>query len=186
MVSNPIYIGREPPAKPTAPTRGAATVVIPHYTNGPAEGWTIETSPASSAALDVVSGTGGTELALRYAVGGAASSAPFAAFVFTAGENLARADRLLFSGRADRPMRLSVQLREPAGEVAYRWRRSVYLDTEPRDITVYFDDLRPAGTTPRDLPALANVDSILLVLDTVNTPLGGSGRIWIDDVRYAR
>lgn len=186
IVSNPLYVGPEPPAAPPAPARRPPSAVMPRDTNGPAEGWTIETSPASSAALDVVSGVRGTELALRYAVGGAASSGPFAAFAFTPGPNLARADRLLFTARADRPMRLSVQLREPAGEAGYRWQRSVRVGTEPREITVYFDDLRPAGTTPRELPALASVDAVLLVIDTVNTPLGGSGRIWIDDVRYAR
>jgi hypothetical protein len=186
IVSNPIYVGLDRAARPSAPARTPASAVTPRYANGPAEGWTVETSPASLAALDVVAGARGTELALRYAIGGAASSGPFAAFAFTPGANLARADRLLFAARADRPMRLSVQFREPAGEEGYRWQRSVYLDTEPREITVHVDDLRPVGVTPRPLPMLANVESILLVIDTVNTALGGSGRIWIDDVRYAR
>jgi len=186
IVSNPIYVGWDPAVHPAAPVRPAASAVMPRYTNGPAEGWTIETSPASRAALDVVTGARGTELALRYAIGGAASSGPFAAFAFTPGADLARANRLLFTARADRPMRLSVQLREPAGQDGYRWQRSVYLDTEPREITVYIDDLRPVGMTPRPLPMLANVESILLVIDTMSTALGGSGRIWIDDVRYAR
>lgn len=185
IVSNPIWVGREPAAV-HAPARRAPSAVIPRYINGPAAGWTIEASPASAAALDVVSGARGTELALRYAIGGAASASPFAAFALTAGADLVRADRILFTARADRPMRLSLQMREPAGEADHRWQRSVYLDTEPREITVTFDDLRPVGTTPRDLPALTNVDSILFVIDMVNTPLGGNGRLWIDDVRYAR
>jgi hypothetical protein len=95
-------------------------------------------------------------------------------------------------------MRLSVQLREPgreagaegggeaAAEAGERWHRSVYLDATPRDITVYFDDLTPRGVTSRPQPTLANVHSILFVVDTVNTPLGGNGTIWIDDVTYAR
>jgi hypothetical protein len=186
IVSNALYIGREPTVARAATEQRPASMMMPRYTNGPAEGWTIETSPASRGALDVVAGARGSELALRYAIGGAASSGPFAAFVFTPGANLARADRLLFSARADKPMRLSVQLREPAGEVGHRWLRSVYVDTEPREITVYFDDLRPAGQVPPGVPRLERVDSILLVVDTVNTPLGGSGRIWIDDVRFAR
>lgn len=186
IVSNAIYVGREPAPAAPAPARRAPSAVMPRYTNGPATAWTMEPSPASRAALDVVSGIRGTELALRYAIGGAASASPFAAFALAAGADLARADRLLFIARADRPMRLSVQLRETAGEADHRWQRSVYLDPEPREVIVYFDDLRPVGMTPRDLPTLANVDSILFVVDTVNTPLGGSGRIWIDDVRYAR
>jgi hypothetical protein len=186
IVSNPMYVGRQPAARPAARAPRPASAVMPRYSDGPATGWTIEASVASAAAVDVVKGSRGTELALRYAIGGAASSGPFAAFAFTPGPDLARADRLVFTARADRPMRLSVQLREPAGEAGYRWQRSVHLTTEPRDVTVYFDDLRPAGETPRDLPVLASVDSVLLVVDTTNMPLGGSGRIWIDDVRYAR
>lgn len=186
IVSNAIYVGREPAVTPPPPARRSASLVMPRYTNGPATDWTMETSPASRAALDVVSGVRGTELALRYAIGGAASTSPFAAFALAPGPDLVRADRLLFTARADRPMRLSVQFREPAEEADHRWQRSVYLDTEPREITVYFDDLRPVGMTPRDLPTLAHVDSILFVVDMVNTLLGGNGRIWIDDVRYAR
>jgi hypothetical protein len=186
IVSNAIYVGREPAPTTPAPARRPASAVMARYTNGPATDWTMETSPASRGALDVVSGVRGTELALRYAIGGAASANPFAAFALAAGPDLVRADRLLFTARADRPMRLSVQLREPAGEADHRWQRSVYLDTAPREVIVYFDDLRPVGTTPRDLPTLANVDSILFVIDMVNTPLGGNGRLWIDDVRYAR
>jgi len=186
IVSNPIYVGRSPAPRPSGPARRAPSSVMPRYTNGPAEGWTIATSAGSEAALDVVRGAHGTELALRYAIGGAASSSPFAALTVSAGPNLARADRLLFTARADRPMRLSVQVREPAGQDGYRWQRSVYLDTVPREIAVYFDDMRPAGETPRALPSLADVDSVMFVIDTINTPLGGSGRVWIDDVRYAR
>ena len=59
------------------------------------------------------------------------------------------------------------------------------MDTEPKEITVFFNDLRPiGGAAPQ--PALTAVDSILFVLDTVNTRLGGNGRIWIDDVKYGK
>jgi hypothetical protein len=40
--------------------------------------------------------------------------------------------------------------------------------------------------TSRSRSTLANVQSILFVVDTVNTPLGANGTIWIDNVRYAR
>lgn len=103
-----------------------------------------------------------------------------------AGSGLSEYDRLMFTARADRPMRLSVQLREPGREAGERWHRSVYLDPTPRDITVYFDDMRPRGVTSRPLPTLANVQSILFVVDTVNTPLGGNGTIWMGDLKYGR
>lgn len=186
MLSNPIYVGRDAktvnPAKAYPPAASFAS----QYRDGPATEWTLETSPASLAALDVVPATSGTELALRYALGGAASAGPFAAFVMSAGPAIANHNRLVFTARADRPTRISVQLRQPAGEAGERWHRSVFVDTEPREVTVHFDDLRPIGATTQARPTLANVDSVLFVLDTVNTPLGGNGRIWIDDVKYGR
>jgi len=80
---------------------------------------------------------------------------------------------------------MSVQLREPGTPDGQRWHRSVAMDTEPKEITVFFNDLRPLAAAPPQ-PVLTAIDSILFVLDTVNTPLGGSGRIWIDDVKYGR
>ena len=67
-----------------------------------------------------------------------------------------------------------------------RWQRSVYLDSTPRSVTVYFDDMMPRGVTSRARPTLAIVQSILFVVDTLNTPLGGNGTLWMDDVKYAR
>ena len=186
IVSNPIYVGRDSTRANPATPRRPASRFLTKYGDGEAAGWTVATSPDSRAALDVVRAARGTELVLRYALGGAASASPYAAFTLAAGTALAEYNRIVFTARADRPMRLSIQLREPIGELGERWRRSVFLDTMPREVTVHFDDLKPAGVTTRDRPTLANVDSVLFVVDTVNTPLGGSGRIWIDDVKYGR
>jgi hypothetical protein len=62
----------------------------------------------------------------------------------------------------------------------------VYVDQISHEIIVPFADLRPVDATGSPAPALARVDSLLFVVDTVNTPLGGNGRIWIDDVKYVR
>jgi hypothetical protein len=102
-----------------------------------------------------------------------------------AGAAVAMYDRLMFSARADRPMRLSVQLRasEGGGE---RWHRSVYLDQTPRTVDLPFSEFRPRGTTSSALPVLSKVDAILLVIDTVNAKIGSNGQIQIDDIRLAR
>lgn len=185
MLSNPIYVGRNA-ADVRAGTRPPAREFTSQYGNGAATGWTIETSEASMAAVDVAPAVGGTQLALRYALGGAASASPFAALAMPAGPALQAYDRLMFTARADRPTRLSVQLRSPGGSAGERWHRSVFLDTSPRPIVVYFDDLRPRGVTSGPRPVLSNVQSVLFVIDTVNTQLGSNGRIWIDEVRYGR
>lgn len=186
VVSNPIYVGREVNATPRPATRPEATAFAVQYSDGPASEWTVETSEASLGALDIVSGVDGMQLSLRYGLGGATRSSPFVALVMPAGSAIADHDRLTFTAWANRPMRLSAQLRSPGGELGERWRRSVYLDTSPRTISVYFDDVRATGATSNPLPALEDVRDILFVVDTVNAPVGSSGTVWIDDVRYGR
>ena len=186
VVSNPIYVGRDAGAAPRPATRQRASSYAAQYTGGPASAWTVETSEASLGALDVVSAVDGMELSLRYGLGGTAASSPFVALVMPAGPVLAEHDRLTFTARGNRPMRISVQLRTPEAEVGERWHRSVYLDTSPRTIAVFFDDLRPTGVTSTPSPVLEDVEEILFVVDTVNTPIGASGTLWIDDVRYGR
>jgi hypothetical protein len=183
IVSNPIYVGRDVHPRP-APVLRPVAATESQYTGGETDRWRVETSPRSQAALDVVKTTEGTQLGLRYALGGSTTESAFASFVMTSGPTLPQFDRVTFIGYADRPLRLSVQLREPAqGD---RWQRSVFLDDTPREMTVYFDDMRAAGPTRTERPPLDAIDSVLFVVDTVNTPLGSNGRIWLDDVRYGR
>jgi hypothetical protein len=186
MVSNPIYVGRasaEPIASPQVPPPSTFAF---QYRDGPASTWRVEHSPASLGAIDEVDAVTGQQLSLRYALGGNTSSSAFTAFVMPAGADLPSYDRLMFTGRADHPMRMSVQIRERGGAAGERWHRSVYLEPTAREISVSFDDMRPRGETSRPRPILANVESVLFVLDTVNTPLGGNGTLWLDDVRYAK
>ncbi len=186
IVSNPIYVGREAGATEVSGARQAAAGFAVQYDNGPASDWAIETSSTSLGALDVVTAVGGTQLSLRYGLGGTMAANPFVALVMPAGSAISEHDRLMFTAWANRPMRLSVQLRQPDGEAGERWHRSVFLDSSPRTISVYFDDLRASGVTSSPLPVPEDVEAILFVVNTVNTPVGASGTLWIDDVRYAR
>ena len=186
IVSNPVYVGREGQADPRPPPARPVTATETQYTDGAADRWTVETSSASRAAFDVTKTMAGTNIAFRYALGGSTGDSAYAALAMASGASLRNFDRLVFTANADRPMRLSVQLRAPGGADGERWQRSVYLDDRPREITVYFDDLRPAGPTRTERPPLDAIDSILFVVDTVNTALGSNGRVWIDDVKYAR
>jgi hypothetical protein len=123
---------------------------------------------------------------LRFALSGTASDHPYAAFTAPATAAIADYDRVVFTARADRPMRLSVQLRAPGGEDGRRWRRSVYVDQTPRAVAVRFADLRPIGSTDGATPVLADIQSVLFVVDAANTSIGSNGQIWIDNVAYAR
>jgi len=180
VVTNPIYI-RNGDDEPEA--RGDATSSAAQYENGEAPGWRIETSPRSKAALDVARTASGTELVLRWAIGGTKAESPYAAVAMPAGDALPAYDRLMFMARADRSMRMSVQFRLQNGS---RWRRSVHLDGTARPIAVFFDDVRPIDpTSERRLP-LGQVRDVLFVVDTVNASPGSAGQFRIDDVKYGR
>ena len=187
IVTNPIYVGRSATEERVRDTHARPTQFAMVYENGPATGWTVEKGPLSDAALDVVgSAGGGSQLLIRYAVGGSVSMSPYAAFIVPAGPALPKHDRLVFNARADGPMRMSVQFRLPNGSTGERWQRSVYLDATPRDITIYFDEMTAVEPTESSRPELSNVRDVLFVVDTVNTKPGTSGQLWLDNIRYAR
>jgi hypothetical protein len=187
IVSNPIYVGYGPEQSTVAGTRSAARVRTMVYADGPAGNWTVEHSSPSEGALDVVKAVTGTQLLLRYALSGPASSHPFAALVVPADPVIAAHDRLTFRAHANKPMRVSVQLRAPTSHPSgERWHRSVFVDTNPREISVWFDDMRPRGATSTARPRLDKIGWVLFVVDTVNTPPGTAGQLFLDDVRYER
>jgi hypothetical protein len=180
VVTNPIYI-RAQDESPV--TRSEATESAPQYDNGEARGWRMEMSPRSKTALDVVRTPTGTELLVRFAIGGAKADSPYAALAMPAGESMPAYDRLMFTSRADRPMRLSVQFRLANGD---RWRRSIYVDETSRQVSVFFDDVRPVGVPAQGRLPVNSVRDVLFVVDTVNANPGTAGQFWIDDVKYGR
>jgi hypothetical protein len=79
-------------------------------------------------------------------------------------------------------MRVSVQARHPA--TGHRWQRSVYLDTNARDVVVRFADMTPIESTGTFDPALA--DTLLFVVDTTNTAPGTAGSFTLANLRIER
>ena len=116
IITDPIYVGRSeqpPPADSRPPARAFTTI----YDNGPAAAWQIEAGPQSAGAIDTARAEGGgTQLRWRYALGGTRSDGPYVALVVVAGSAVASADRVIFSARADKPMRLAMQVRVPEGQ----------------------------------------------------------------------
>jgi hypothetical protein len=186
IVTNPIYVGRSAQL-PEAPVRQAARTFAPVYEDGPVTGWSIEASRQSAGAIDLARAEGGgTQVRWRYALGGSREDGPYVALVTAATPSLPQFDRLVFSIRADKPMRIALQLRVPNSAAGERWQRTFYVDTMPRDVTVFFDELKPRGATTTAAPVLANVQTLMWVLEPPNTPLGATGQIWLDHIRYGR
>ena len=180
LVSNPIYVGRQPamswsePVPPAWPTNRS-----PLYTDGPVDRWTIEHSVRADGRVSMVKAITGTQLNVRFALGGSRADSPFVA-VTRPIELPATADSLLFEGRASRPMRISAQLRSRENGGGRRWTRSVFLDETMRRVAVPFRDFRPAGH--ETALALDAIGSLLFVIDGLNTALGQSGQVWLDNV----
>jgi hypothetical protein len=186
IMSNPIYVrgaepgglrGGEPDARTPAQVRAVASV-FPAKTMG----WSVEHDPGSRADLEVTP----SEMRFQYTLAADLLVRPLAALV-AAPLELLPSDRLSFTIAADRPMRVSVQLRTGVdGSPAERWQRSVYVDTVERNRTVFFDEFTPVGATRSPRPPLAEMPSVLFVIDTVNTRSGASGQLRIKSVALQR
>jgi hypothetical protein len=161
----------EPPGDETAVL--GETVPIPVGSE-----WHVEKDSESSGR---VSGAGDT-VTLEYTLGGGARASQFVAAVAELRAAPAMG-RIVFRGRATRPMRVSVQLRLPTGS---RWTRSVYLETVERETVVEVPTMVPAERTGQTMPGLPSAQSILFVVDLVNARPGDSGGFTISGLRAAR
>jgi len=153
------------------------------YADGTAEGWQLEHDEITMTAVDATPTPEGHELAFRFGLAQNTPVPPWAALVHPIALPVeTRAVR--FEGRANRPMRVSVELRAPAIPEPSRWRRSVYLDTAPRRVVVPFEDMRRAARLDGPLPDPSTVDALLFVVETTNTRPGSSGIVWLDDIAF--
>jgi hypothetical protein len=179
IFSNPIYVRQS--AAPGSPRRPFATTSDLLFPAG-ALGWSVEHDAGSQA--DLVTEPG--QMIFRYTLGADAMKRPRVALVAFPRDMLPN-DRVMFLMRADRPMRISVQLRTGASAPPEeRWQRSIYVDTVEGDRTVFFDEFVPVGTTRTERPALTAVPSLLFVVETTNTKPGSSGTLWIKMVALQR
>lgn len=182
IVTNPIYV-RETPARATPPAALPPQATVPMAGSSEAARWTAEVSAGSSASMRP-DGTvpGRVVYDWQLAAGGRGQ---FAALRLDTPADLASFDRIVVRASADRPMRVWLQVRTPAGG-GHRWGASVYLDETPRDVTLPFARFlsidRRAGTT---VP-LARVTALLLVTDTVHARPGERGAVRLDALWLAR
>lgn len=176
MMSNPIVLTDDrgtPPASPVALAPPAERRVI--AVDSPS--WTIEKEPSSEGTRRPDAG----RLRFDYRLGPGAARGQYAALAVAVSPD-AGIDRVEFTMRADRPMRLSVQVRLPGDKGGQRWRRSVYVDDTARPVVVRLQDFEPADAPTTRRPIVAPIQTLLFVVDTVNTRPGSAGTIWLSDV----
>jgi hypothetical protein len=183
LVSNHITFGRL--AEPMAgrpPRVEDPSGRIPLFVDGDGHEWGIEKSARADGRVAAVKAVGGTQLSVRFALGGSLAEHPFVAASRPVDAPPAGYDAIYLTVRSTRAMRLSVQLRAGREPGARRWAHSVYLDETPREVRLPFSAFHPVGTEPS--LTLADVTSLLLVVDTVNTALGTSGQFWVEDLLF--
>jgi hypothetical protein len=151
--------------------------------------WHPEHDPTSLAAVETAGSTTGNELRFRFGLAGGDAPGRVAALAFDTPGGTEPNDRVTLTIRAERPMRISMQLRagEDQGDASReRWQRTIYVDTTDQERTIYFNELMPVGETHTFKPVFASIRSILFVVDATNTKPGDSGRIWIKRAELQR
>ncbi len=178
--SNPIYVRS---AAPVAP--GMVRPPVTETALLPLDGWRTEHDRTSTSAADLAGPPDRRQHLFRFALGGGAPAGQVAALALDTPGGLATASRIGFTARADRPMRISVQLRSDEA-VPDRWQRSVYVDRFDQERVVSLDDMTPVGVTRSEKPPLERIRALLFVVDLVNTKPGTSGQVWIKDLTLQR
>jgi hypothetical protein len=172
IVSNPIvfaeHINREPPEAPPASAAGAAIAPFP---------WRIEKDPSSSGILRSSS----QDATLEFKLGAGARESQFVALASDLrGEAF---DAIELGLAADRPCRVSVQLRTVEGK---RWGRSYYVDPAGSRLHVRVGDLRPLDSGHAGALAPSLAQSLLLVMDLTNANPGRSGTLRVTSSALVR
>jgi hypothetical protein len=183
IVSNPIYVG--PASNAVAPGEAPAAEVRPLF-DGTLGAWTIERAPTSEGRVEVASRGTQRNLHFTWRLAGGAPSGQYAALVVPVqGAIVKEFTSLSVRVHARHPLRVSVQVRIPQGG-GLRWKRSIYLDEAARDIVIDLNDMKPIEAPPGTRLDLSRIDTLLIVVDTVNALPGTTGECWIEDVRWRR
>jgi hypothetical protein len=174
LVSNPVFRFAPAPETAVAPTPPATIVDLR------AAPWHGESSDGSTATVTANDGAA----TLVYTLPGGVEASQFAALAVDLPTAPADSATVSFRGVSPQPMRVSVQLRF-AQDGGIRWRKSVYLDGEEREVVIPIEQFRPADAmTTR--PAIARATSLLFVVDLTNATPGAQGRVTVRDVRLGR
>lgn len=186
VVSNPIVVDGEVVDAVAGRGRGRGRgsqeppgTVAPRLVPLDASAWHIEHDPSSTGAI----GTEAGRLVFDYALGAGPARGQYAALVHDdAGSEGIQSVR--FAASAARPMRVSVQVRLPAGRgrLSQRWRTSVFVDETPRTFDLRLQDFEPADRPTARQPLVTPIDSLLFVIDTINARPESTGRVWLSDV----
>ena len=187
IVSNPIYAGLA--MKPALAPMPQPQSRIPARTgeaiaeSGPKDTSTVSVAPLIDPRARRFAGD--PAISWAFALSPGTPVGQFAAVRVPVSGGLAAFDRVRFRVSASAPMRVWVQLRAPVGNTE-RWGRTFYAEGESRIVDVAFAAFAAIGVTSSPQAPLDRVDSLLFVVDTLNTLPGRSGSITISEVGLVR
>jgi hypothetical protein len=190
LVSNPIVVEGDAADTPPGGGRGGGRgrgegpgqqtgVVRPLPIDVQSPRWTIERDPLSEGQVSVEAG----RLRLDYRLGEGVPRGQYAALVYgPQGDD--GVQTVSFVATANAPMRVSVQVRLPdgRGRTGQRWRKSIFVDQTPKPFELRLQDFEPADRPTVRRPIVTPIQSLLIVVDTVNSRPGATGTLWLSDV----
>tara|TARA_B100000959_G_C14901587_1_gene591165 strand:- start:720 stop:1313 length:594 start_codon:yes stop_codon:yes gene_type:complete len=183
ILSNPIYVGEPREAETDQPVGETIETTFALFSDeSDVQAWKVEHEETSLVAIDSTPSVDGRELALRYALSDSETS-PFAALVREGALDFNRFNVIRFLIRGDAAQRVSVQLRDSKAGEDVRWVRSVYVDTEPREVLIRLQDMRPVAESSPWPPQADEPVALMFVVDTLNTAPATSGVLWIDNIQ---
>jgi hypothetical protein len=167
IVGNPIYFLAPPAPPPVEALAGERTAI-------PASDWQIEKDPGSGAILRTPDGRAEIEYSLKrgdrasqyVAIAAGVSGRPIVGVEMAVG--------------ADRPSRISVQLRDKPG---HRWGSSAYVSETERELALPLSAFHPIADAPAQP---ADIGSVLVVVDLTNASPGRTGTIKISRAAVVR
>lgn len=187
LLSNAIYVGltharfasTEPPA-PMSRIPARSADVATESGNG-------DVSELVDAQLDDARArrlAGEPPISWRFALAPGVPAGQFAAVQLPVTGGLAAFDRVRFLVKSSRPMRAWVQVR--AGGATERWGRTFYTDTNTRIVDLPLRSFLRMGSAPSAAAPLDRVDSLLVVIDTLNNRPGAAGTMTIAEIAFVR
>lgn len=188
VLSNPIYVGLPrppvasggPPAAPLSriPAR-TAEAAVEHGPGDLSELVDAQLADARSRRL-----AGEPPIGWRFALSPGVPAGQFAAVQLPVAGGVSAFERVRFTVRSAAPLRAWLQLR--AGPATERWGKTFYADEEPRVVELSLRDFLPIGVTSTAAPPLSRVDSLLFVVDTLNSRPGATGAVTLSEIAFVR
>lgn len=187
ILSNPIYVGVARDARPATPMPSplssiparTAEAAIEHGAGDVSELVDGQVADARERRL-----AGEPPIGWRFALSPGLPAGQFAAVRLPTTGGLAAFDRVRFTVTSAAPVRAWVQVR--AGQATERWGKTFYADGESRIVELSLRDFLAIGATSTPAPPLDRIDSLLFVVDTLNSRPGASGSMTLSEIAFVR